>query len=255
MNCSQRVTFVTRGITKAQCAPIELSCFDPLSAHPYDDSKWGHPREPINRVFVTMLDLNPQKKTQGFSLIELMIAVSVILILGAMALPRLMTTISDISLRYSASNFSGLLQTARIQAVRKNTFYSVQSVSLVPNLPIYYVDKPTAAYVNGDPILPFDPNITLHQGIGSGAPNEAAFIAGLNFTVNPTGNAPSFNARGIPCIGTAVACPTNTGQGYVVFMSKNAAMGNTPWVAVVVNPSGRVQLWSADSNGSWIQRD
>jgi len=203
-----------------------------------------------------MPDLNSQKKMRGFSLIELMIAVTIIMILGALTVPGLVTTLREISLRYAASDFSGLLQSARIQAVKTNSFYSVQSGSLGTHQPIYYVGKPTAGYVNGNPMQPFDPNITIHQGIGSGAPNEGNFIAGLNFTVNPSADAPSFNARGIPCIGTPTACPTNTGQGYVVFMSKQLPGGTASiWAAVVVNPSGRVQLWGADSSGNWVQRD
>ena len=202
-----------------------------------------------------MQTLKTQNKTQGFTLFELMIAVTIIMVLGALTVPQMMSTISDMSLRNAASDFSGLLQSARIQAVKKNTFYAVQSGSLGTNHPIYYVDKPTASYVNGDAILPFDPNVTLHQGIGSGAPNEGTFISGLNFTVYSGGNPPSFNARGLPCLGTLTTCVQTTGQGFVVFMSKNAAVGNTPWAAVVINPSGRVQLWTSGTNGSWIQRN
>lgn len=203
-----------------------------------------------------MRDMKTQKKMRGFSLLELMIVVAVIMILGALAVPKMVGTIREISLRYSASDMSSLLQTARIQAVKKNTFYSVQAGSLGTNKPIYYVETPTAAYVNGDPMVPFDPIITVHQGIGSGAPAEANFIAGLNFTVNPAADAPSFNARGIPCIATVTSCPTNTGQGYVIFMSKKLpGSTNSIWDAVVVTPSGHIQLWSCNSGTTWVQRD
>ena len=117
------------------------------------------------------------------------------------------------------------------------------------------MEKPTAAYVNGDPLMPLSPDVTITQGAGSGAPNETAFLTSLAFIVNPGVDAPSFNARGLPCIATAAACPTNTADGFVVFLSKNVLLGNSPWAAVVVNPSGRVQIWTSDSNGNWIQRN
>jgi type IV fimbrial biogenesis protein FimT len=193
---------------------------------------------------------------QGFSLLELMIVVAMVLILAAMAVPHLMSTVNDISLRYAASDLSGLVQSARIQAVRRNTSYTILQGNLPSGTPAFYLDLPKAGvYTNGDPMLPISPGITVWPGIGSGAPNEGAFIAGLNFTVNPGGAAPSFNARGLPCIAAGNACPQTPGQGFVVFMSKAATMGGVPWAAVVINPSGHIQLWTSDINGNWIQRD
>ena len=202
-----------------------------------------------------MLDSKTQKKTQGFSLIELMLVIAVIMIVSAISVPKLVTVVSDLSLRYVASEYASMLQTARMQAVRRNTFYSVQLGALPAGQPIYYIDRPGVAYVNGDPLMPFAQNMTIAQGAGSGAPNEAAFLAGLGFVANPSINAPSFNARGLPCVATLVACPTNTTNGFVVFMSKNVILGNSPWAAVAVNPSGRVQLWGCDASGNWVLRN
>lgn len=197
-----------------------------------------------------------QRNLRGFSLLEMIVVVAIILIVAAFTVPRLLNTVSDISLRYAVSDFSGLLQSARIQAVRKNTFYTVPSATLAGGDLAYYIDIPKAGVYNvGDPVLPINPSITVHQGIGSGAPNEAGFIGGLNFAINPGGEFPSFNARGLPCFAAAGACPEVPGQGFVVFMSKSAVTGNVPWTALVITPSGRVQQWSSDGNGNWIQRD
>jgi type II secretory pathway pseudopilin PulG len=201
-----------------------------------------------------MLDSNTQKKTQGFSLLELMIVLSVMMILGALAVPRMIATVNDIKLRYVASDLSGLLQSARILAVRTNTFYSVQA-GVQTGQPVYYIDKPGVAYTVGDRLLPIDPAVVITQGPGSGAPNETAFLASLNFIVDPAADPPSFSARGLPCIGAANACPQVAGQGFVMFITRAAVAGNIPWLAVVVNPSGHIQIWSCDSTGTWIQRD
>lgn len=201
-----------------------------------------------------MQDSKTQKKTQGFTLLELMIVLCVTMVLGAIAVPRMIATFNDIKLRYVASNLSGLLQSTRIQAVRRNTFYSIlPGVQAGGN--VYYIDKPTAAYAAGDIILPIDSAVTITQGPITAAPNAAAFITSLNFTVDPAADPPSFSARGLPCVGSANACPSVAGQGFVMFLSRAAVVGNIPWMAVVVNPSGHIQIWSCDSTGNWIQRD
>jgi type II secretory pathway pseudopilin PulG len=212
-----------------------------------------------------MLDLKTKEQSGGFSMLELVLVVSIILVLGAVAVPQMMGTFSDFSLRYQASDFSSLLQTARIQAVRKNAPFSVISGSLAVNEPVYFVDKPTTtSYAAGDPIMPLSANFTMHQGTGSGIPNEGNFIAGLNFTVYPGTASPSFNARGLPCLPVSTtSCTQTVGQGYVMFISKNVAAGSTPgitlggvpYVAIVINPSGRVLQWTADKNGNWLQRN
>jgi prepilin-type N-terminal cleavage/methylation domain-containing protein len=201
-----------------------------------------------------MLDSKTHKKTQGFTLLELMIVLAVTVILGAIAVPRMIGTFNDIKLRYVATNLSGLLQSARIQAVRTNTFYSVQA-GVQAGRPIYYIDKPTAGYVVGDPLVPIDPAVTITQGPITAAPNAGPFLASLNFTVDPAADPPSFSARGLPCIGAANACPQVPGQGFVMFMSRTGVAGNIPWLAVVVNPSAHIQIWSCDTSGNWIQRD
>src|SRR5215469_4760694 len=67
---------------------------------------------------------------RGFSLLELIIAVTIIMILAAVTAPKMVSVISDIKLRYSATDLAGLLQTCRMQAVRRNTFYGVQPTAL-----------------------------------------------------------------------------------------------------------------------------
>ena len=201
------------------------------------------------------MDSKTLKKTQGFSLLELMLVVTVIAILAALTVPKVVTAVNDIKLRYVATDISGLLQSARIQSVKSNSFYSIQAGALPSGTRIYYIGKPTVAYVPGNPFVPIDPAVTITQGPATAAPNSGAFLAGLNFVVDPAADPPSFSARGLPCIGAVNACPQTPGQGFVMFMSRAAITGNIPWLAVVVNPSAHIQIWSCDSNGNWIQRD
>ncbi len=209
-----------------------------------------------------MLHLTTQKSGRGFSLIELLIVVAMIMILAAISVPRMLNTISDINLRYVATNISGLLQSARMQSVRKNTFYTVQPTTLPTGGTGYYVHIQGGTYVVGDPLLPLGSHVTVYTGLGSGAPNEGTFTSGtssngLSFAPNAGTDNPSFNARGLPCIGVPAtgSCPFVPGLGFVMFLSKSSAVGNISWASVAITPSGHIQIWTTDSSGNWIQRD
>jgi len=209
-----------------------------------------------------MLHSMTQKRGRGFSLIELIIVVAMIMILAAISVPRLLNTVSDINLRYAATNISGLLQAARMSGVRKNTFYTVQPTTLSTGGTGYYAHVQGGSYAVGDPLLPLGSQITAYIGLGSGAPNESTFASGtsssgLSFAPNAGPDAPSFNARGLPCIGVPAtgACPLVPGQGFVMFLSKSSAVGNVSWASIAITPSGHIQIWTSDSAGNWVQRD
>jgi prepilin-type N-terminal cleavage/methylation domain-containing protein len=197
------------------------------------------------------------KNDRGFSLLEMLIVVAILVTLAAITVPRVMNTISDIKMRYVAQNLSGLLQSARMQAVRKNTYYMVQPTTLASGDAAYYAHVRGLAYASGDPVLPIGTGITIHIGTGSGAPNEGTITCGTGCTFNPGADDPSFNARGLPCIGVVngTSCPQNPGLGYVMFVSKPSFTGSINWAAIVITASGHIQVWTCDGGGNWIQRD
>src|SRR5580693_7541888 len=70
-----------------------------------------------------------RRSNGGFSLLEMTIVVAIIFIMAALTGPTLMTQVYAIRIRYSATDLSGVLQRTRMEAARKNTFYSVQYVA------------------------------------------------------------------------------------------------------------------------------
>jgi type IV fimbrial biogenesis protein FimT len=199
-----------------------------------------------------MRDLPVPKGGEGFSLIEMVIAMAMILVLGAIFTPSVSNAISMIKLRSSANGLSGLIQKARIEAARKNTFYSIEQSTLSAGEVAYYVDVAKSdTFAAGDPLVEMGRDVTVHFGTGSGAPGETAFTTSLNFALDSSGVLPKFNARGLPCLPSGGTCPQVLGQGFIYFLSRNTALG-TSWASVVVTPSGRVQVWSYDGT-NWVQ--
>jgi len=220
-----------------------------------DGTSLRPPRNLLGSIRVNMLNSGTQKRDQGFSLLEMLIAIGVILIVAAITVPLVMNIVADVNLRYAATNLGGLVRSARARAIRTNTHYSVQPVTLSSGYPAYYIDRPGVAYTDGDPLLPVNQNITVFPGTGSGAPNEATFVStDLTFTVDPGADNPSFNARGFPCIYAAGACPQAGAQGFVFFLSNSSITGSVNWAAVAITPSGRVEVWTCDGSGNWLQR-
>jgi type IV fimbrial biogenesis protein FimT len=199
-----------------------------------------------------MTDRTARKGGEGFSLIEMVIALAMILILGAIFTPSVSNAISMIKLRYSASGLSGLIQKARIEAARKNTFYSIEQTTMSAGMVAYYIDlDKNNTLTAGDPLVELGDQVNVHFGTGSGAPGETAFATSLNFTLDSSGVLPKFNARGLPCLPSGGTCPQTLGQGFIYFLSRNSALGTT-WASVVVTPSGRVQVWSY-GGANWAQ--
>jgi prepilin-type N-terminal cleavage/methylation domain-containing protein len=190
---------------------------------------------------------------QGFSLAELLIVLAVMMVLMAICPPLIMNVLSVMKTRYAATDFSGLLQRVRIEAARKNTFYSIEQSTLSSGQLVYFVDlNKDGVRDSTEPQLVFESAVNVHFGTGSGAPGEAALVASLNFTPYASSQLPNFNARGVPCALSGGTCPQTPGSGFVWFLSRSGPLGAN-WASVAVTPSGRVRVWTHDGQ-NWIQQ-
>ena len=195
-----------------------------------------------------------RRGARGFSLLEMMIVLAIIVIVAGFAMPSLMTQVYLTRIRYSATDVSGLLQVARMEAVRKNSFYSLNYVAGTPAM-VRVVDK-NAAVVTTIPPVVLGQSVTSFFGSGSGAPGETAFLTSLSFTAAiASSGSPSFNSRGLPCIASGgTTCVRTLNQGFVFFLSgTNSSGGSVGWSALTVTPSGRCQTFAYDGT-NWIQQ-
>ena len=195
-----------------------------------------------------------RKGCRGFSLLEIIVVVTIIMILGALLVPTLMTQVYAVKIRHAATDVSGVLQRTRMEAVRKNSFFSLNYVAGTPAM-VNVLDR-NSAVVQSIPPAVLPGNVTGFFGPGSGAPGETAFITTLGFTpAASSSGSPSFNARGLPCIASGGAtCLHTLGQGFVFFLTGlSSSHGATGWSAVAVTPSGRCQVFTYDG-ANWVQQ-
>lgn len=192
----------------------------------------------------------------GFSLLELMVVVAIVFIVAALAVPTLMTQVYAIRIQYSARDVSGVLQRARMEAVRKNSFYSLNYVAGTPN-EVQVLDKNSVAVTSIPPAV-LGNSVTGSFGLGGPAPAQSTLMGTLNFTAAAPGvnTLPSFNARGLPCIATtgATTCTQTLGQGFIFFLGgTSGSSGAAGWAAVAVTPSGRCEVFTWDGT-NWNQQ-
>jgi prepilin-type N-terminal cleavage/methylation domain-containing protein len=186
----------------------------------------------------------------GFSLVELMVVMAIVLVVSAFAIPTLTTTIDGVRIRGALGSASNIAQRCRMQAVKRNTPQRLHFSTVGNSVALYVTDSTDAAVAP----VPGDPKLWAQYWLGSqfaipGAPVGAGAPPALTntqmwgtSTVNLNVNTdPYFNSRGIPCQPQAGAGCVNTGGFVYYYRYRNG--GRTRWAATSISPAGRIQSW------------
>ena len=204
---------------------------------------------------------NRHSKERGFTLIELVVVMGVLLVVAGMAIPNFVTALRQAHLKGAVSDFAGLLQTERIRAVDGDSFYP--AYILAGNPQQGFVD---IAGMGANTIAPKDPLIQIHSEVlpkAVAAAPKTASLQALFLPANATvviydgsvaATAITFGPRGLPCTtGGGLTCKTHIAAGDVAYWIFFQDSLSTSWGAVTVTPAGRVQRWlfSGGAAGTW----
>lgn len=184
--------------------------------------------------------------TNGFSLVELVVVVAIILIVLAIVAPQIRQAVPLIRARGSAAELAGLMQNARILAAKNNQIYQIQYTTIGADQAAF-IDLSvgqTGVYAQGDPVVVFNRGVTPAAGAPSGGSGQppAFVLTGDTSSGTPYDNATTlaFNQRGLPCQyvpnGTPT-CPTPAPTYFVYYLNSG-----TTWSAVVVTKGGRTRV-------------
>ncbi len=221
--------------------------------------------------FTAMPQVATRASSAGFSMVELVVVASIILLLVSLGVPNLIQAVHTARLKGAGSDLSGLLQVARIRAVRDDRYYSVYLITNNNNgLQQMFVDiypqNVNGASGSGGTALNFpDPSISIPAEVSrqpaASAPNVANLAQQL-LPTNPNNLVPSdasaattpftFGPEGLPCKPTVIAggtvCNSRGGAvAYWTFLQNNVTQA---WEALTITPAGRIQQWYY-SNGAW----
>jgi prepilin-type N-terminal cleavage/methylation domain-containing protein len=186
----------------------------------------------------------------GFSLIELMVVMAIILVISAFAIPTLSTTMDGIRLRGTTGSATNLAQRCRMQAAKRNVYQRMHFATVGNRVVLFVTDGTDAAAAP----LPTDNKLWAQLWFPSefsipGAPTGAGAPPLLTSTqmwgtaTNPNVNIdPYFNARGLPCLPNAVTGVCGPTIGFVYYYRYRSG-GRTRWAANSISPAGRIESW------------
>jgi prepilin-type N-terminal cleavage/methylation domain-containing protein len=190
------------------------------------------------------------RAASGFSLIELLIVLAIALVVSGFAIVNGASAVRGIRLNEATTDYSNLLQQARISAVKNDAYYTVM---IPPSGDKAFVNvKDPATYAPGDPVMTF-PSGVIPKSYASG-PNadnlKSQFLPTTESweTVKSSTAEPTFSPRGLPCNPSGGVCLSPAAPTSYITFFQNTQSGK--WAAVTVSPAGRIRRWSYEGS-SW----
>jgi Tfp pilus assembly protein FimT len=191
---------------------------------------------------------------RGFSLVELLIVVFVVMVIAAIVIPNVLSAVSNVRLRASAGDLAGLMQQARIMAAKNNTTYAVRYGAL-NGAQIAYLDlNGNSAFNAGEPLMQFSGTTVPAAGTPTGSggqPSAYVLVGDTGSGSYDNTNTLGYTGRGLPCnydTSTNPATCSTPAAKYFAYYLTITAVGRTSWAAVVVTKGGRSKI--ATWNGS-----
>ena len=199
------------------------------------------------------------KGRRGFSLVELMVVMAIIMLIAGLALPQLRKVNTRYKLDTSGHAIAGLIQQARLQAVRSNQPAYAQFDATNPLANLAYVNSDKSAYVPdaiGVPVQTTKGGVMLQATVPPGMVDQLnAYLVGTSPSVfvEPPGTPIGFSPRGVPCVGSssnpAVCVQQDPGNSNLVatFLWLMTT-GQGDWEAITVTAGGKVRTWQLLKN-------
>jgi len=188
--------------------------------------------------------------TGGFSMVELAVSMTVLLILTAIAIPSLMYSFRTYQLNDAATRVSDALKFTRYEAVRRNTqvCFLMQGGSGSPW--IIGTDSNCSGTFSANERQQVIAGFAglLPSGVAPSPSAISTALGGASLTTKSGSNGSiKFDARG------AIRVGGNVSSTIFVFYIGSTTDSEFGYRAVVLVPSGNIQIWTAPAGGPWQQ--
>jgi prepilin-type N-terminal cleavage/methylation domain-containing protein len=175
----------------------------------------------------------------GFSLIEVSVVILISLIVGMIAVPNMVSVISNSRLHAGVTSMSSLLQSCRMAAVKKNRALTTHFTTDGSTLIGYVKEAPDTSDPTATDLQAQweSPVRMMTTPTGADAPT-AIDTAVLGFT--PVDGEPTFNTRGLPCLYDDGPCEN---KGFVYYFKDTSRSSGMGWAGLSISPAGRIKKW------------
>jgi prepilin-type N-terminal cleavage/methylation domain-containing protein len=188
------------------------------------------------------------RKSEGFSLLELMVVVAICLIVVATAIPTFLTAYYNIRIKNAVTDLSGLMQRARILAAKNNAVYTIAYRTSGGVQEAFVDENLNGAWDTGEPLITFNSAVTIGSGPPTGTggqPTPYVLVGDTSGTTYSNTTTLGYSNRGLPCAYSGGTC-TTPAPGYFVYYITEQDPSGTNWAAVVVTRGGRTKavVWN-----------
>lgn len=189
-------------------------------------------------------------RSKGFSLVELMIVMAIILIIAAIAFPKIQGSIEGLKLRATVTDINGLIQQLRIQSVRANKSYTMRTAAATAGngITLYIDTNNNNAMDANEPQVQLPIDTQLSNGGGAPAVLPPNVVIPPYIVGNPT--TMSFNERGLPCSNPPTC---NTIAPFLIYFQQTRPSGTPGWAAITITQAGRIKAYTytGGAAGTW----
>lgn len=180
-------------------------------------------------------------KASGFSLIELLVVMGVILVIGAIAIPNVLQSLRTYRLSSTATEVANLIQATRYEAIRANTNVSIRGQA-VGNTFVIWIDRDGNLLQGATEPMAMLPSEI--QFLPQASVPSIASMGPSYQNMQPAAGLITFNSRGTVSFGAGAPFVYGMFLGYP----------NAPtygFRAVTLTPVGKTKVWAAGAGGRW----
>ena len=183
-------------------------------------------------------------RSHGFSMIELLAVMAVILVVSAISTPSFMRAYQYYQVSNAAASIANVIKYTRYEAIRRNTPINCV-IGPAPVGTIAWTDSNGNGVAdNVEQQLTFTTTVTLL------APGNVPNLAGLILAANLGPLVPLSNTNAIVQFDQRGAVNPPPAGALVSYVG-NTVVAGAGYRAIILLPSGSMQLWKADANGTW----
>ncbi len=192
-----------------------------------------------------------RNRTGGFTIVELLVVLLVSMIITAVALPSFMQSYRIYQLNDAANLLAGILKFTRYEAIRLNVAAAT----------------PLKAQVRQSGSSPVITNVftdSNNSGIVQSTEKQVLFSGNVNLV---SASIPPNTSGLATAVGVSTLTSVSLSSGSIAFDQRgaitpaavnvlyigNLALPNLGNRAVILLPSGSVQIWTTDASGNWQQ--